>query len=108
MQGRKILIPPRALHELQLRNRADQHDPGWQRRYGRRAGVEGTISEAVRAHGLRRCKYQGLAKTRVQHLLAACGINAARIADWDERGNIPARQRPKSRLKTLCKSITAS
>lgn len=106
--GRKILIPPRTLHQIQLRNRSDQHDVGWQRRYDQRAGVEGTISEAVRAHGVRRCKYQGLDKTRVQHTLAACGINAARIADWHERGLQPAARRPRSPLKILCKSVTGS
>lgn len=108
--GRQILLQPRVLHEIQRQNRADQNDPGWQRRYNRRAGVEGTISEGVRAFGLRRCRYIGLEKTRVQHILAACAMNVARIADWDERDNTPARGRPPSRLKILCatSSVTAS
>ena len=33
------------------------------RRYARRAGVEGTLSQGVRAFGLRRGRYRGLAKT---------------------------------------------
>ena len=101
VQARKILIPPRQLHDIQLGNRHDQHDPAWLRRYDQRAGIEGTISAAVRAHGARRCKYQGHDKTRVQHVLIACAMNAARIADWHERSGQNAAPRPHSRLKVL-------
>ncbi|WP_461123102.1 transposase [Saccharothrix stipae] len=38
-----------------------------------RAGA--TVSEAVRAQGLRHCRYRGLAKTHVQHVLTAAGTN---------------------------------
>lgn len=60
-----------------------------------------TDSAAVRAHGARHCKCQGHDKTRVQHALIACGMNAAHIADWHECGGRPADQRPRSRLKIL-------
>lgn len=106
--GRQIMIPARELYEIQRANRAAQQDPDWRRRYDRRAGVEGTISQATRAHGLRRCRYIGLDKTRVQHVLIACGMNAARIADWAERDNQPAPARPRSPFKILCKEITVS
>ncbi len=36
-----------------------------------RAGVEGTISQAVRGFGLRRSRYVGHAKTHLQHVYAA-------------------------------------
>lgn len=39
---------------------------------------------------------QRRARPRVQHALAACGINAARIADWYERGHQPAAQRSEA------------
>jgi hypothetical protein len=106
-QGRQITLPPRDIHEIQLANRASQHDPDWQRVYNRRAGVEGTVSEAVRAYGLRHTKHRGLAKTHVRHVLIACGMNAARIADWVQRGNVPARGRAAPRFKKLCKQLTA-
>ncbi len=50
--------------------------------YARRAGIEGTISQGVRAFGLRRAKYVGLAKTHLQHVLAATAINFTRINNW--------------------------
>ncbi|PAU48727.1 hypothetical protein CK936_11815 [Streptomyces albireticuli] len=40
-----------------------------------RAGSEATVSETVHAHGLRHCRYRGLAKTHVQHVLIAAGAN---------------------------------
>ena len=55
--------------------RKDQKNSNWQRRRAIRAGYEATVSEAVHAHGLRHCRYRGLAKTHVQHVLTAAGIN---------------------------------
>lgn len=43
-------------------------------RYAKRAGIEGTISQAVYALGMRRCRYRGLAKTHLQHVLTAGAI----------------------------------
>lgn len=106
--GRQIVIPARELYEIQRSNRAAQHDPQWKQRYNTRAGIEGTISQATRAHHLRHCRYTGLAKTRVQHILTACGMNAARIADWTQRHNHPAPTRPPSPFKILCQQLTAS
>jgi transposase len=44
--------------------------------------MEGTISQGVRAFGLRRAKYIGLAKTHLQHVLTATAMNLGRIAYW--------------------------
>jgi transposase len=54
----------------------------YQTEYARRAGIEGTLSEGVRAHGLRRARYIGLAKTHLQHLMTATAINFKRIFTW--------------------------
>jgi transposase len=108
VQGRQITLPPRDIHEIQLANRASQTDPDWRRGYNRRAGVEATISEAVRGYGLRHTKHRGLARTHVRHVLIACGMNAARIADWTQRGNVPARQRATPRFKRLCTQLTTA
>ncbi len=52
--------------------------------YAARAGVEGTLSQAVRAFGFRSTRYIGLAKTHLQHILTATAINLVRLADWFE------------------------
>jgi len=50
--------------------------------YNRRAGIEGTISQGVRAFGMRETRYRGLAKTHLQHIATAAAINFDRIAAW--------------------------
>ena len=50
--------------------------------YALLAGIEGTLSEGVRGPHLRRTRYNGLAKTRLQHLLTATAINLKRIFRW--------------------------
>ncbi|MDX3417239.1 transposase, partial [Streptomyces sp. MD20-1-1] len=59
--------------------RAEQETDAWKERYKMRAGVEGTISQAVNPCGLRRSRYRGLAKTSLQHQLTGAAINLARI-----------------------------
>lgn len=54
----------------------------YKQEYDRRAGIEGTLSQGVRAHGLRRARYIGLAKTHLQHLMTATAINVKRIFNW--------------------------
>ncbi|MGW3564957.1 transposase [Streptomyces sp. NPDC000941] len=58
-----LYFPTRRLHELQVKNRADQQDPDWRRLYGLRSGAEGSIEEFVDGHRGRRCRYRGFAKT---------------------------------------------
>ncbi|MGQ4484085.1 transposase [Streptomyces sp. SAS_276] len=82
--SRSIAVLPRPLHEIQMRNRLDQQTEQWQRRYAIRAGIEATLSQNVRAHGLRRARYRGLARTHVQHVLTAMACNLSRLADWND------------------------
>ena len=53
-----------------------------QEEYATRAGVEGTISQAVFSLETRRTRYRGLAKTHLQHVVMAAAINVQRIIDW--------------------------
>lgn len=50
--------------------------------YAQRAGIEGTLSQGVRAFGLRRSRYRGLAKTHLQHVATAAAVNLERLAAW--------------------------
>lgn len=54
--------------------------PGYRERMRRRNGIEGTISELKRGYGIRRCRYRGLPKTRLQMHLAATACNLRRWA----------------------------
>jgi transposase len=46
--------------------------------------LEGTLSQGVRAFGLRRTRYRGLEKTHLQHVATAVAINIDRIVAWLE------------------------
>ena len=47
-----------------------------------RAGIEGTLSQGVRAFGLRQSRYIGLAKTGLQQVCTAAAMNASRVVRW--------------------------
>lgn len=80
---RQITIPPRQVHQAQAEARAAQNTHTWQERYALRAGVEGTINQALDL-GIRRSRYRGIDKTRLQHILTACAINLIRLdAHWN-------------------------
>lgn len=81
-QGRTITLQPRAEHTALQQARNDEASEEWQKQYSHRAGVEGTISQGVRAFGLRRCRYRGLDKARLQHQLTAAAMNLHRIDAW--------------------------
>jgi IS5 family transposase len=69
-------------HEALQQARQQQQTSQWRKIYYPRAGIEGTISQAVTAFGLRQNHYRGLAKTRLQHLASATAINLKRLWSW--------------------------
>ena len=79
---RSVYFHPRAEYEALNAARARMHDPAWKKRYHVRAGVEGTLSQAVRAFGMRRSRYIGLAKTGLQQVCTAAAMNVARMVRW--------------------------
>ncbi|WP_275465846.1 IS1182 family transposase [Streptomyces noursei] len=79
---RELNLRPREGHEAIQHARALQQTEQWKDRYKVRAGVEGTISQGVQAHGLRRSRYRGLTKTSLQHQITGAAINLARIDAW--------------------------
>ncbi|MBF6341862.1 IS1182 family transposase [Nocardia abscessus] len=90
--GRRLTIRHRAQHQALQLGRTEQQTDRWQQRYQHRAGVEGTVAQGIRSHGLRRSRYQGLAKTSLQHLLTAAAINLNRLnAWWDNTPLAPTR-----------------
>lgn len=62
---------------LQARRREQQTD-AFKERMKHRNAIEGTQSELVRAHGLRRARYRGLIKARLQNYFAAAACNIKR------------------------------
>lgn len=77
--GRKLDIS-RYHDELQKRRREMQTE-AFQKEMNARNGIEGTISELVRAHGARRSRYRGLAKNRLQAAFIGGAANLKRLAN---------------------------
>jgi hypothetical protein len=90
--GRQLTIPTREAYHAQLAARASQDTPHGRAQYALRAGVEGTIRQAVAVTGIRRARYRGLPKTRLQHIYSAVAVNLIRLhAYW--HGHAPDRGR---------------
>ena len=58
--------------------RAEAQTPAFRAKLRTRAGIEATLSELVRAHGLRRHRYRGDAKRHLEHLLKAAACSFSR------------------------------
>jgi len=76
-QKHRTLVVGEHHSHLQER-RKEQKTEEFQKKTQRRNAVEGTQSELVRAHGLRRARYRGLEKARLQNYFAGAACNAKR------------------------------
>lgn len=97
--GHQLTVPPREVHAAQQAARAEQITDDWQARYAVRAGVEGTIRQAVAVTGTRRARYRGLSKTRLEHVFSAVALNLIRLdAYWNGHSMDRTRTSHLSRL----------
>jgi transposase len=90
---RQVTVRPQGAHEALQQARRYQQTEAFRQEYKRRAGIEGTISQAVRAFGLRQARYIGLAKTHLQELGTAVALDVCRWVDWH-------RQKPRAKTRT--------
>jgi transposase len=80
---RRTITVRRQDHHMALQAaRARETSTAYTTEYARRAGIEGTLSQGLRAYGLRHARYIGEAKTPLQHVLTAAAINFVRIGNW--------------------------
>jgi transposase len=78
--GRTLQL--KAHHALVRQRRGEQATPEFRQRYRRRAGIEASLSEMVRGHGVRTARYRGLKKVHLQHLFLATAVNLKRAVAW--------------------------
>jgi transposase len=89
---RTLTIRMKEHHEALLAGRARQKDAEFWEKYHTRSGIEGTISQGVRAFGMRQSRYRGMQKTHLQHAMIATAINVVRTLAWlDEEPLAPTR-----------------
>ncbi|MFD7280468.1 transposase [Streptomyces sp. NPDC059862] len=97
--GRSLTLLPRKQQEILEHQRVEQETDAWKKRYDVRAGVEGTISQAVRRTRLRRTPYRGHAKTHLANVLSATVLNIIRTDAW--LNSTPLGPTPASHLTRL-------
>jgi len=85
-------------HTLLQKRRREQNTPLFVERMKIRNGIEGTQSELVRAHGLRRARYRGKAKVDLQNQFIGAACNIKRWLRWLARqikGKAPENSPPR-------------
>lgn len=80
--GRHVTVQPQKTYEIQKAARERCASEDFKELYNRRAGIEGTVAQAVRGKNMRYTRYRGLLKTHLQHLGTAAAINLQRVASW--------------------------
>jgi transposase len=98
-QARSLTLRPREQHEALRAARQREQTETFKEKYRKRAGVEGTISQATRVTGSRRSRYIGAAKTHLQNIASAAALNLARVVDWSN--GVPFAATRKSRFAAL-------
>lgn len=80
--ARTLSIRPREQHEAIQAARSRQQTAEFRNEYARRAGVEGTFTQANHYSDLRHAGYIGLAKVHLQQLITAIALNLVRAIAW--------------------------
>lgn len=98
-KARFLTILPERQHEALQTARQRQETAEFRQQYAVRAGIEGTVSQAVNALEMRRTRYRGLTKTHLQHVATAAAMNLVRVVNW--LLEIPRSETRKSRFALL-------
>jgi len=77
-----ILQPNEQAYRALQEARARELTPAFRAVYAKRAGVEGTIAQAVRTCEMRRARYIGGTKLRLQSFFTATALNVLRACAW--------------------------
>jgi transposase len=81
--GRSLTLRyPAERHEMLQIARTRQATEAFRTAYRKRAGIEGTFSQALRIADLRHTRYIGIQKTHLQHLATAAATNILRVINW--------------------------
>jgi transposase len=108
-RGRSVQLTPQAARQQLQQRREEQQSQEFQTRYALRAGVEGTIAQAV-SRGMRQSRYRGLGKTHLGHVALAAGCNLLRMQDFEQRreaGKTARVSRPLSPFAALRAQVGA-
>lgn len=77
-----ILRPDEASYSALVAARKREATPEFRKLYAKRAGVEGTVAQAVRTCEMRQACYIGSQKLRLQAFFTAAAMNVLRAVQW--------------------------
>lgn len=95
---RTLTVRRKAPFEALQAARQRERTPEFVAAYARRAGIEGTLSRAVRRCRLRRTPYIGQQRTHLAHVFSAVALNCLRLSEW-----LSGTARPKTRHSPFTK-----
>jgi len=101
-----ILRPDEASSQALDQARTRQDTPEFRKLYATRAGIEGTVAQAVRTCGMRQARYMGSKKLRLQAFFTATALNVLRACAWLADGTHASA--PVSRFARLMASAKAA
>jgi transposase len=106
--GAKVLRlrPDEATNTALVAARQRQETPGFWKQYATRAGIEGTVAQAVRTCDMRQARYIGLNKLRLQAFFTATALNVLRACTWIADGTHAST--PVSRFTRLVASAQSA
>lgn len=81
-KARHLHLRPRKEFEVLEKARKCLKNEETKKLYMQRAGIEGTISQAVRSCGTRTARYIGLRKVSLEHVLTALALNFTKLGEW--------------------------
>ncbi len=105
---RELVWLPRERYEALRAAKQRQNTATFQEEYALRSGIESTHAQGMRRSDLRRTRYVGLAKTRLQHMFTAIALNLVRAVSWltDTSPDEPPQLKTRlSRFSTFEKAI---
>jgi transposase len=95
---RELVLLPRERYEALRAAKQRQETETFREEYSIRAGIESTHSQGIRRSDLRRTRYIGLDKTRLQHIFTAIALNMIRTVEWLTDTPPTEPSQPKTRL----------
>ncbi len=95
---RELILLPREQYEALRAAKHRQNTETFREEYAMRAGIESTHSQGIRRCDLRRTRYIGLTKTRLQHIFTAIALNMVRAVEWLTDPSPVEPSQPRTRL----------
>jgi transposase len=105
-QRRSLTIQPQPQYQALAAARVRRQETEYKELYALRAGMEGSLSQAVRRCGLRKTRYIGLVKTHLQNIVIATALNLVRLLNW--LADVPVGKPPRSAFAKLLYPVGAA